>query len=933
MKKRVCVVIAVLLAVLLLLCTVQAYPQNQSGNQVIRIGYFDTQGFLYQNPDGSYSGYAAEFLENVSQITGWEYEFICSSWDELREMLDAGEVDFLAPVQADKKRRQEMEFGRYTVGYEYSLLYVRDDKNGIYYDDYEQLNGLKIGVVKGWQQQKILRNQAQNKGIAYEEKEFSTEAELAWALRSGQIDAAMFSSENYSEEFKLVGRWGANPAYFVTSLDKAELMEQMNDAVMQALVRDPQLQNRLYEKYYTFSMKKAWPEFTREEAEYIREAEDISVALIVDRFAWGTEGDDGQIEGIIPDIFERLGEISGLKFSYLPMKTGDAPIEHLDGDEVVLAGEVLRSKKFEERNDRILTVNYAQGSFAAVGQKGFDKALTDTLTVAVPQKFYAMANIIQQNHPQFTLVGYSSIDKCLRAVINGEADMALEDSYVVEQRLQKPEFQSLQVVPGFAEAEEFCMAGVRGRDETLISILNKSIAMLEQGFIENSIIRHTVGRPYSLNTEDFLYAYRVPLLIGLAAFLLCALFLILLFNQQKNHNQVLRQKNQELERTLALAEQAGKAKDEFLSRMSHEMRTPLNAIIGFSKLCDDNRSDSGMVHDYHQKIGVASNLLLHIINDILDMSAIERNKIKLESVPVDLGELLEQMDTVYQDQCGAKGIKYERHGCMEPNVRVLGDSLRISQIFLNLLSNAVKFTDAGGRITVDVEEKLLDEQNLLLKACIRDNGIGMSEDMLDRVFQPFEQENGSVARRYGGSGLGLSIVKGLVETMGGSIHVESGKCHGTAFYVEIPFLYVKTVEKPHTVAAVENTQILCGKRVLLAEDNEMNAEIAGEFVKTLGGESDWAKNGREAVELFRQSKPGTYALILMDIQMPETDGYTATRIIRGLNHPQAGEIPIIAMTADAFLKDKEKATAAGMNAHIAKPIDIRVLREEIGKWV
>lgn len=933
MKKRVCMVIAVLLAVLLLPYTAEAYPGKYSENQVIRVGYFDTQGFLYQNPDGSYYGYAAEFLENVAKITGWEYEFICGSWDEMREMLDAGEVDFLAPVQADKERRQELEFGRYTVGYEYSLLYVRNDNNGIYYDDYEQLNGLTIGVAKGWQQQKILREQARKRGVSYEEKEFSTEAEVAWALRSGEIDAAMFSSGNYSEEFKLVGRWGANPAYFVTSPDNAALMEQMNDAVMQALVRDPQLQNRLYEKYYTFSMRKAWPEFTREEAEYIRKSGEISVALLADRFGWGTEGDEGQLEGIIPDIFERLEEISGLEFSYLPMKTGDAPINQLDGDEAVLAGQVLRSKKFEERDDRILTANYAQGSFAAVGQKGFDKALTDTLTVAVPQKFHAMANIIQQNHPQFILAGYSTIDKCLRAVINGEADMALEDSYVVEQRLQKPEFQSLQVVPGFAEAEEFCIAGVKGRDETLISILNKSIAVLEQGFIANSIIRHTVGRPYSLSSEDFIYVYRVPLLIGVAAFLMCSLFLILLFNQQKNHNYVLRQKNQELERALGLAEQAGKAKDEFLSRMSHEMRTPLNAIIGFSRLCDDNRGDSEMVHDYHQKIDVASNLLLHIINDILDMSAIEQNKMKLESIPVDLEELLEQIDTVYQEQCEAKGIVYERNGHAEADVRLLGDSLRISQIFFNLLSNAVKFTDAGGRITVDVEEKLADGQNLLLKACVKDNGIGMSEDMLDRVFQPFEQENGSVARRYGGSGLGLSIVKGLVETMGGSIYVKSGKGEGTAFYVEIPFYYVRTAEKPQILRTAENTQNLGGKRVLLAEDNEMNAEIACEFVKILGGESDWAKNGREAVEMFRRSEPGTYDLILMDIQMPETDGYTATRIIRGLEHPQAGEIPIIAMTADAFRKDKEQAIEAGMNAHIAKPIDIRVLREEVGKWV
>lgn len=904
-----------------------------SEHPVICVGYFDTQGFLYRNRNGKYYGYAAELLENVSRITGWEYEFICGSWEEMRKELDAGRVDFLAPVQADRQRRQELEFGRYTVGYEYSLLFVRNDDNEIYYDDYSRFEGLTIGVVKGWQQQQILRSQAQRKGISYVEKEFSTETEVAWALRKGEIDAAMLSSENYSEEFKLVGRWGANPAYFVTSLDKAELMEQMNDAVMQTLVRDPQFQNRLYEKYYTFAEKKAWPEFTRVEAEYIRDAQEIPVALVTDRFTWATEDKNGQIEGIIPDILEKLQEISGLKFTYVSMKMGDAPVNQLDGDEILLAGQALRSQKFEEREDRILSNDYVQGSFAAVGQNGFGKALTDRLTVAIPQKFHAMENIIRQKYPQFNLVGYSTVDKCMRAVINGEADIMLEDSYVVEQRLQKPEFTSLQVVPGFAEEERFCIAGVKGRDEILISILNKSIAMLDQEFIENSIIRQTVGKPYSLSSEDFVYVYRVPLLVGLGALILCALFLILLFNQKSRHNLLLRQKNQELERALELAEQAGKAKDEFLSRMSHEMRTPLNAIIGFSKLCDDRRNDSTLVHAYHQKISVASDLLLRIINDILDMSAIEQNKMKLENIPVDLNQLLEQIDTVYREQCEAKGIHYERAVNIEKDIFLLGDSLRISQIFLNLLSNAVKFTDKGGKVMVDVREELMDEQKLLLKACVKDTGVGMSQDMIGRVFQPFEQENGSVARRYGGSGLGLSIVKGLVTAMGGSIRVESDKNHGTAFDVEIPFAYVRNVTEPHIAVSEESTKSSAGTHVLLAEDNEMNAEIANEFLKNLGIEADWAKNGREAVEMFKQSRPGTYDLILMDIQMPETDGYTATRIIRGLDHPQAKDIPIIAMTADAFQKDKEHAIDAGMNGHIAKPIDIRVLGEEIGKWV
>ncbi|MDO5402741.1 MAG: ABC transporter substrate binding protein [Eubacteriales bacterium] len=387
-----------------------------------------------------------------------------------------------------------------------------------------------------------------------------------------------------------------------------------------------------------------------------------------------------------------------------------------------------------------------------------------------------------------------------------------------------------------------------------------------------------------------------------------------------------KEKNMQLSEAIVRADKANMAKSQFLARMSHEIRTPMNAIIGGTTLAESNLGNPEKISRYIKQIKLSSKHLLNLLNDILDMSAIESRRMKVSHVDFNLNEVVSTAKTLYESQCMDKGIDFNI--AADINVPfIVGDQLRLSQIILNLLSNAYKFTDASGKIMFSISQKILDEHKVMTSVIVKDTGIGMSSEYMERIFKPFEQESSLTASEHGGSGLGLSISKKLAQMMGGDIKVESKEGVGTAFYVDIPF------EISANNAAAEanvplNTQgegkqyDFTGMKVLLVDDTKFNLEIARELLEMKGFKVDTAHNGREAVEMFAASEAGTYDAVLMDIQMPEMNGYEAAKAIRNLKHPQAAEIVIIAMTANAFPGDIARSHEAGMNAHVSKPIDI-----------
>ena len=390
------------------------------------------------------------------------------------------------------------------------------------------------------------------------------------------------------------------------------------------------------------------------------------------------------------------------------------------------------------------------------------------------------------------------------------------------------------------------------------------------------------------------------------------------------------EQNRALSEALARAEEANEAKTAFLSSMSHEIRTPMNAIIGLDSIALHDENIPQHVRDEFEKIGASARHLLALINDILDMSRIESGRMVLKEEEFSFKEMIEQINIIINGQCDDKGLTYDSNVIGDTDDYFIGDDLRVRQVIINILGNAVKFTDPPGTVTFNVEQTRSIGDVRELRFTMKDTGVGMSEDFIPKLFEPFSQEDATTTNRYGGSGLGLALTKNMVGLMGGTISVESKKGKGTTFTVTIPLKkaeHVETFDNDDEAAAEVS---LAGLHVMLAEDVEMNAEIMMDLLDMEDITTEWAENGQRAVELFEQNEPGHFDVILMDMRMPVMDGLEASRTIRKLDRPDAQNIPIIALTANAFEEDVKACLDAGMNGHISKPVDIEKLKKLLG---
>ena len=384
------------------------------------------------------------------------------------------------------------------------------------------------------------------------------------------------------------------------------------------------------------------------------------------------------------------------------------------------------------------------------------------------------------------------------------------------------------------------------------------------------------------------------------------------------------------------AEEESRSKTTFLSRMSHEIRTPMNGIMGMLALAKSKVTADDIVNQYLDKAQELSEHMLSLINDILDMSRIEAGKVELENAPFSLKELGNKLYDMFARNLETRGIKYSVNYEGLTVDDVVGDELRISQVIINFLSNAVKFTSRG-EVSVTFRQMMLKDNVLDLLVRVHDTGIGMDADFIKRIFRPFEQETVDTSKKYGGTGLGMAITDNLVKLMGGEIVVESVKGEGSDFFAYLHLPVAQVAVQPDVNLVEEDDSVYDnafeGKRILMAEDNEINAMIAVEIIQNMGAEIEVAGNGKEAVDSFVAHEAGYYDFILMDVQMPQMDGRTAARTIRSLDRKDAAEIPIFALSADAFVEDERLSLDSGMNGHFAKPLDFKVLQRRIGKFL
>lgn len=444
-------------------------------------------------------------------------------------------------------------------------------------------------------------------------------------------------------------------------------------------------------------------------------------------------------------------------------------------------------------------------------------------------------------------------------------------------------------------------------------------------------------------------------MVGGTVLLATLLFFFLYYRQAKRSTRLLAEEKSRAEHAFVQAQHANMAKSEFLSRMSHEIRTPMNGIMGMTAIALRSVGDDAKVRTCLEKVSLSSEHLLSLINDVLDMSKIESGKIEIRCAPFDLGTFVDSLAAMFRTQAAERGIVYETEVRGAVPECVVGDPLRLNQVVYNLMGNAFKFTSKGGSVTLRIEQlgeaagaKVAREGSLGCRAgCIEgadeevwlrfavvDTGCGIEPEHLDKIFVSFEQGDASVAAKHGGTGLGLAITKRFVELMGGRIHVSSVAGHGSTFAVDVPLAKATADLLPTDVPCEQDGNASCkavefpaydfsGFRMLIAEDNDLNLEIATELMCMVGAQVEAASTGLEAVERFKSSDVGYYDLILMDVQMPDMDGYEAARTIRALGRADAGTVAIVAMTANAFMEDERRSLASGMDGHLSKPLDIR----------
>ena len=616
-----------------------------------------------------------------------------------------------------------------------------------------------------------------------------------------------------------------------------------------------------------------------------------------------------------------------LKFYMQEYDSYDEMTQALQNCEIDMVFYAGRNPDFAEKNGYALTNTAWTYSLMAVTDEGkFDE--NRVYTVAVPKEKDALKQHIAFGYPQWKLVDYDSLEDAADMVMNEKADCFLIGT---SQALKYDNNRDFKSVP-LTKTMEACFA-VRGGEAPILSILNKTLKAMPSDMLTSALAIYDSTEDkvtFCDFVKDNMFAFFVA--IGFFSLSIISIIFVLLRKARKaeavaklaaNDTQKL---NDKLEIALKKAEDASLSKTRFLNNMSHDIRTPMNAILGYAQLMEDELKGKGLpeTSEHLEKLQQSGTLLLSIINNVLDMARIESGRMELDENYCRIEDVWKSLFAVFDEKAMKKNIVLHYAMNVE-HEHVLTDVTKVKEIFVNILSNAIKYTPAGGSVMVDVDELSCDESGyMIVRISVSDTGIGMSQDYQTKIFEAFTREQNTTKSKIAGTGLGMSIVKKYVELLGGIINVESELGKGSTFTVTLKHriadesYYVKEyIEESGT-----GSEILEGRNILLAEDNDLNAEIAEAILERAGLKTERVENGIQCVNRIMEMPTGTYDMILMDIQMPQMDGYKATQAIRNLPDKDKACIPIIAMTANAFEEDKREAIAAGMNGHIAKPIQV-----------
>ena len=1068
-RKSACVMLSLLLLLSAVL-PVKAAAETASA-KVVRVGSFEDT-FNYVNEKGARKGYGYELLETLSGYAGWQFEYVTCDWSDCFEKLKNGEIDIIGGISYTEDRTQEMLFSDEPMGVEKYYLYADLSRADISASDFKTLNGKKIGVLMGTEPEVMLAEWEEKYGLKTEHVNISNNEDVKQKLANHEIDCFVSLEESFWAErgISTITRVGESGIYYAINKNWPDIKEELDDAMRALDEAVPFYTADLYKRYFSMDYT---PILTGEEKAWLRKHGAIRMGFLASDSGVSTfDPATGEFTGVITDYIQFAADCLGnqeLEFQLVGYDSKEAELDALKSGEIDMIFHCDQNPNLaEEYHFACSNTTWTSNLMAVTNKQHFNE--NNVNRIAVPQNKLSLKKYLAFYYPQWEIVDCDTQEDAARLVKDGQADCFVTGISSENKYSKKYSFYSVPLV----NPVRSCFA-VNSGNRSLLSILNKTIKAMPVNMLAGALAMYK-SSARKVTLSDFIKDnfFKVMLISSIAVAVVLLTILMLLQKARKAEAAARKaasdtqELNAKLQVAVEKAESANRAKSTFLSNMSHDIRTPMNAIIGFTTLALSNIDDTDRVKDYLAKTLASSNHLLSLINDVLDMSRIESGKIHLEEVEVNLSDVLHDLKTIVSGQIYAKQLELYMDVMDVTDEDVYCDKTRLNQILLNLLSNAIKFTPAGGTVSVRVRQLAGKVHGCgQYEFRIKDNGIGMSQEFAQKIFEPFERERTSTVSRIQGTGLGMAITKNIVDMMGGTIEVQTAQGKGTEFTVCVP-MRAQTEQRPvekiteleglkalvvdddfNTCDSVtkmlvkvgmraewtlsgkeavlrarqsiemsdvyhayiidwrlpdmngievtrqirslhDDTPIIIltaydwsdieveakaagvtafcskpmfmsdlretlmsalgqksadavqgllpeknadfkGKHILLVEDNELNREIAQEILREYGFLVDSAENGAVAVEKVSTAAPGSYDLVLMDVQMPIMDGYTATRKIRALDDPARAKLPILAMTANAFDEDRRNALESGMNGFLSKPIVIDDLVQELHK--
>ena len=910
-------------------CRAAETNNDEKQSQIIRVGSFEDT-FNYVDKNGVRRGYGYELMQALAGYTGWKFEYVKCDWSDCFDKLENGEIDIMGDISYTDERAQKMLFPDEPMGEEKYILYADLSDTYIGMSDFKSLDGKRVGVLMDTEPEIMLTEWENKNGIHTEHVNVNNDDDVEKKLANHEIDCFVSLEESiWSEQgISSVTTIGKSGIYFAINKERSDIKTELDYAMRQLEQDSPFFKADLYKKYFTLDYIQI---LTGKEKVWVEEHGGIQIGFLNnDPAIFSMDEETGKITGMLAEYISYAKDCLGnqtLEFNIHAYDDYDEMIQALQNREIDMIFYAGRNPYFAEQNGYALTnTAWIYSLMAVTDEEKFDE--NKVYTVAVPKEKYALKQHIAFSYPEWKLVDCDSLDNAADMVIQEKADCFLMGA---SQALIYDNSQNFKSVP-LTKTMEACFT-VREGEGSLLSILNKTIKAMPSDMLTSALAIYdsTADKvTFSDFIKDNLLVFFAT--VGFLALSIIGIILVLLRKARKAEAVAklaakdTKKLNDKLEIALKKAEDASLAKTRFLNNMSHDIRTPMNAILGYAQLMEEELKEKDLpeTSDHLEKLQQSGNLLLSIINNVLDMARIESGKMEIDENYGRIEDIRQTLFEIFGDEAKKKNIALHYTINVE-HEHILTDTTKVKEIFVNILSNAIKYTPPGGSVMINVDELVCDESGyMMVRTRVSDTGIGMSQDYLTKIFDAFTRERNTTKSKITGSGLGMSIVKRYVDLLGGTIDVESEPGKGSTFTVTLKHRIADEsyYVKKHDEGSGTASKILEGRNILLAEDNDLNAEIAEAILERAGLKTERVEDGIQCVNKITKMPVGTYDMILMDIQMPRMDGYKATQAIRHLPDKDKACIPIVAMTANAFEEDKRDAVAAGMNGHIAKPIQI-----------